>query len=173
MVLIIESPLSESESLSTGGGSARGGAIGGGLTGGGGSAVSSFVSPLFPLSIKVRRGSGDDPVIRVGLLLLVFAETGVVSSVDIQANNGGFCNGYNWCAPISAEAFGCYLLVACINVGIYGNLNLASPQVPKMLVSYVYGCELVNSVVTNAGKATVSSQCFPLPLQCRSLVLNS
>ena len=51
---------------------------------------SSLVSPLYPLSIKVRRGSGDNPVIRVGLLLLVFAETGVVSSADIQANNGGF-----------------------------------------------------------------------------------
>ena len=76
-----------------------------------------------------------------------------------------FLNGYNWCAPISAEAFGCYLSVACINVG---NLNVA-----LFAASYVYGCKLVNSAVTNAGKATVSSQCFPLPLQCRSLVLNS
>ena len=69
----LESEL-ESELLSAGGG---------GSTGGGGSAMSSvLVSPLFPLSIKVLRGNGD-PVIRVGLLLLVFAETGVVLS-DIQ-----------------------------------------------------------------------------------------
>ena len=46
--------------------------------------MSSFVSPLFPLCIKVRRGNGD-PVMRVGLWLLVFAETGWgVSSSDIQ-----------------------------------------------------------------------------------------
>ena len=73
---MIESLLSESESVSTGGGS----------TGGGSTVslplVSSVVSPLFPLSIKVLCGNGD-PVMRVGLLLLVFAETGVASS-DIQ-----------------------------------------------------------------------------------------
>ena len=62
----------------------------GGLTGGGGSTaspvsvlVSSVVSPLFPLCINVLRGIGD-PETSVGLLLLVFAETGVVLS-DIQA----------------------------------------------------------------------------------------
>ena len=51
--------------------------------GGGGSTVSSFVSPLFPLSIKVLWGNGDVPVTRVGLLLRVLADTGVLS-VDIQ-----------------------------------------------------------------------------------------
>ena len=85
---------SESESVSVSAPAGGGGSTGGGgATGGGGSTVSpvsflvsSLVSPLFPLSIKVRRGNGDVPVMRVGLLLLVFAETGVgVLSSDIQA----------------------------------------------------------------------------------------
>ena len=80
---MIES-LSESESVSAGGGGSTGG---GGLTGGGRLAVSSvlvslFVSPLSPLSIKVLWGNGDGPVTRVGLLLRVLADTGVLS-VDI------------------------------------------------------------------------------------------
>ena len=59
--------------------------------GGGGLTVSSLVSSLVlsppPLSIKTRRGSGDElsPVTRVGWLLLVFAATGVLLS-DIQAS---------------------------------------------------------------------------------------
>ena len=94
--LMIESS-SESESIggiTGGGGSPCGGATGGGLTVSSvlvSSLVSSLVSPLFPLSINVLRGNGD-PVIRVGLLLLVFAETGVVSS-DIQLV-GVFGNGW-------------------------------------------------------------------------------
>ena len=47
--------------------------------------VSSLVSLLSPLSIKVRRGSGDVSVTRVGLLLQVLAVTGVLL-VDIQAS---------------------------------------------------------------------------------------
>ena len=43
-----------------------------------------MVSPLSPLCIKFRRGNGD-PVMRVGLWLRVFADTGLgVSSSDIQ-----------------------------------------------------------------------------------------
>ena len=57
-----------------------GGSTGGGLTGGGSAVlVSSVVSLLFPLSIKVCRDSGDGSVTRVGLLLRVLADTGVLS----------------------------------------------------------------------------------------------
>ena len=99
---MIESSSDESESFSAGGG---------GSTGGGLSVfsvlVSSFVSPLSPLCIKVRRGNGD-PVMRVGLWLLVFAETGMgISSSDIQSGCI-FCN------------VGTFVMF-----GIYGNLNLA------------------------------------------------
>ena len=80
---MIES-LSESESVSAGGG----GSTGCGSTGGGGLTVSSvlassLVSPLFPLSIKVLRGNGVS-VTRVGWLLRVLADTGVFRLVDIQ-----------------------------------------------------------------------------------------
>ena len=54
-----------------------------------------MVSLLFPLCIKVLWGSGDGSVTRVGLLLLVFAETGVVSS-DIQ-------NGCMACKDVVSE----------------------------------------------------------------------
>ena len=75
---MIKSSSDESESVPTrfaGGG-------GGGSSGCGGLAVSSalvslLVSPLFPLSIKVLCGNGVS-VTRVGLLLRVLADTGVM-----------------------------------------------------------------------------------------------
>ena len=112
VVLMIKSS-SESESVS---------ACLGGLTGGGGSTaspvlvlVSSVVSPLFPLCINVRRGIGV-PVTRIGLLLRVFAETGVLSSdIQLQLRIDIGCIG----ARRSSEVFGCYTAEVLV---IYVNL---------------------------------------------------
>ena len=85
--------------------------------------VSSLVSPLFPLSIKVCWGNGD-PVTRVGMLLQVLADTGigigVLLSVAIQ--------------PVCWLGCGCY----CNNCLIVsdGNLNVALPQVTVIVVKW-------------------------------------
>ena len=61
----------------------------------------------------------------------------------------------------------CLELHENIMVGVYGNLNVASPQVTENV------CKTVSVAAINVGKAIVSSQCFPLSLAAISLVLNS